>query len=210
MDILTSNPEVWKKTVFILTYDENDGYFDHVPPFTPVNPFRKHGGKMSAGIERDIEFVSLQQDMTKKDAAHSRENSIGLGYRVPMVIASPWSRGGNVCSQVFDHTSVLQFLEVFAGNKAKKPVRETNISNWRRAVCGNLTSTFKPYEGDAVKLPVRHSRDAFVESIHSAQFKHNPQGYHALSTADSQRVAAGEKACSHVRKGNTHGVCTPL
>ncbi|HCN85111.1 MAG TPA: phospholipase C, phosphocholine-specific, partial [Sphingobacteriaceae bacterium] len=37
MDILTKNPEVWKKTIFILAYDENDGYFDHVPPFTVPN-----------------------------------------------------------------------------------------------------------------------------------------------------------------------------
>ena len=39
-DILTQNPEVWKKTIFILCYDENDGYFDHVPPFVPPLPDR--------------------------------------------------------------------------------------------------------------------------------------------------------------------------
>ncbi len=38
MDILTKNPEVWKKTIFILCYDENDGYFDHVPPFVAPIP----------------------------------------------------------------------------------------------------------------------------------------------------------------------------
>jgi len=207
MDILTSNPEVWKKTIFILTYDENDGYFDHVPPFTPVNPLRKHGGKMSSGIERDLEFVTLQQDMAKKDAAHSRESSIGLGFRVPLVIASPWSRGGNVCSQVFDHTSVLQLLEVFASRKAKKEVRETNISNWRRAVCGNLVSTFQPYNGEAVKLPVRHDRDAFVESIHSAQFKDNPKGYRLFTKADSQLVVSGEKGLLARQEKGTRVAC---
>ena len=41
IDILTQNPEIWKKTIFILTYDENDGYFDHVPPF--VARFCKNG-----------------------------------------------------------------------------------------------------------------------------------------------------------------------
>ena len=42
MDILTKNPEVWKKTIFILCYDENDGYFDHVPPFVVPNPSGRH------------------------------------------------------------------------------------------------------------------------------------------------------------------------
>lgn len=191
MDILTSNPEVWKKTIFILTYDENDGYFDHVPPFTPVNPMRKHGGKMSSNLERDIEFVTLQQDMKRKDAAHSRENSIGLGYRVPMVIASPWSRGGNVCSQVFDHTSVLQFLEIFTGHKSKKPIKETNITNWRRAICGDLVSTFQPYQGEPVKLPIRLERNEFVEGIHSAQFKGVPGGYRALTAEELQGLSSG-------------------
>lgn len=207
MDILTRNPEVWKKTIFILTYDENDGYFDHIPPFTPVNPFRKHGGKMSAGIERDVEFVTLQQDMAKKDAAHSRESAIGLGYRVPMVIASPWSRGGNVCSQVFDHTSVLQFLELFTSHKSKKSIRETNITNWRRTVCGNLVSTFQPYKGDAVKLPLRLDRDEHVENIHSAQFKKEPQGFRAFSADDQKRVTSGDKSLLSRQEKGTRTAC---
>lgn len=207
MDILTSNPEVWKKTIFILTYDENDGYFDHIPPFTPVNPLRKHGGKMSAGIERDIEFVTLEQDMRKKDAAHSRESAIGLGYRVPLVVASPWTRGGHVNSQVFDHTSVLQFLEKFISHKTKTPVLESNISQWRRTVCGNLASLFQPYKGDAVKLPVRMDRDEFVEGIHSAQFKKNPEGWVKLSSADSQSVGSGNKSLWPKQERGTRTAC---
>ena len=76
--------------------------------------------------------------------------SIGLGFRVPLVIASPWSRGGWVCSEVFDHTSSLQFLEKFLTNKFKKKIEETNISEWRRTVCGDLTSTFRPYNGEKI------------------------------------------------------------
>ncbi|HTF18399.1 MAG TPA: phospholipase C, phosphocholine-specific [Chryseolinea sp.] len=207
MDILTSNPEVWKKTIFILTYDENDGYFDHVPPFMPVNPLRKQGGKMSSRIARDTEFVTLQQDMTRKDAAHSRQNSIGLGYRVPMVVASPWSRGGNVCSQVFDHTSVLQFLEVFTSYKSKKSIQETNITNWRRTVCGNLVSTFQPYKGEPVKLPVRLKRDEFVEGIHSAQFKKEPHGFHPFSSDDAKRVASGDRSLLAKQEKGTRVAC---
>ncbi|MBP2707007.1 phospholipase C, phosphocholine-specific [Microbispora sp. RL4-1S] len=106
---LFSNPDVWRHTVFLLMYDENDGYFDHViPPFPETGtPDEFAGGK-----------------------------PIGLGSRVPMFVVSPWSRGGWVNSQVFDHTSVLRFLEVVTG------VREPNISDWRRTVCGDLTSCF--------------------------------------------------------------------
>ena len=208
MDILTSNPEVWKKTIFILTYDENDGYFDHVPPFTPVNPLREHGGKMSSKIERDLEFVTLEQDMKKKEKERSRESSIGLGYRVPMVIASPWSRGGNVCSQVFDHTSVLQFLEIFTRNKAKKDIRETNITEWRRAICGNLVSTFQPYQGEPVKLPVRLNRDEFVEGIHSAQFKNVPGGYHTYSAEELKHFAPGSRNTPVQQEKGTRTSCS--
>ncbi|MEJ1240116.1 phospholipase C, phosphocholine-specific [Chryseolinea sp. T2] len=207
MDILTKNPEVWRKTIFILTYDENDGYFDHVPPFTPVNPLRTHGGKMSSNIERDTEFVTRQQDMKKKDEAHSRESSIGLGYRVPMVIASPWSRGGNVCSQVFDHTSVVQFLEIFTSHKSKKAIRETNITNWRRTVCGNLVSAFQPYQGEEVKLPIRLDRDEFVEGIHSAQFKNVPGGYRALGEEELKRLAANETSSLSLQEKGTRTSC---
>jgi phospholipase C len=51
-------------------------------------------------------------------------------------VLSPWSRGGWVNSQVFDHTSVIRFLEARFG------VMEPQISPWRRAVCGDLTSAF--------------------------------------------------------------------
>ena len=111
LDILTHNPEVWKKTIFILTYDENDGYFDHVPPFVAPNPDRPETGLVSNGIDTAVEYVELKQNFKRKPQNEARESSIGLGYRVPLVIASPWSRGGCVCSQVFDHTSPLQFLE---------------------------------------------------------------------------------------------------
>src|SRR5262249_44442437 len=60
----------------------------------------------------------------------------GLGPRVPMYVISPWSKGGWVSSQVFDHTSVIRFLERRFG------VEEPNITAWRRAVCGDLTSAF--------------------------------------------------------------------
>ena len=110
MKILTDNPEVWKKTIFVLTYDENDGYFDHLPPFAPPHPQRPDSGKCSAGITTDTEYVIGKGQQSSEDE-DLRESPIGLGYRVPMVIASPWTRGGWVNSEVFVHTSSLQFLE---------------------------------------------------------------------------------------------------
>jgi phospholipase C len=115
IDAIAANPDVWAKTVFILNYDENDGIFDHVAPPSPP-----------AGTAR--EFVNGLP--------------IGGGFRVPCILISPWTSGGWVCSQPFDHTSVLQFLEQFTG------VREANISDWRRSTFGDLTSAFRFRQAD--------------------------------------------------------------
>ncbi len=190
LDILTQNPEVWKKTIFILTYDENDGYFDHVPSFMAPDNLRPETGKCSVGIDTSIEWVrkenELKQGVREKEA---REAPIGLGFRIPMVIASPWSRGGQVCSQIFDHTSSLQFLETFIEKKYKKNVRLDNISEWRRTVAGNMTSAFQPFDPKDKRLPFLN-RDAFVETIYNAQFKNIPTGYSALSPEDIKLIAS--------------------
>jgi phospholipase C len=190
MDILTRNPEVWKKTIFILTYDENDGYFDHVPPFVAPNPNDPESGKVSEGIDTRVEYVSRQQEKqrTYMPEKYKRESAIGLGYRVPMVIASPWSRGGWVNSQVFDHTSSLQFLESFLQHKTGKPLQEPNISAWRRAVCGDLSSVFRPYNGEKIKQPVFVEKDPFIESVHKAKFKGVPHDYKKLTPAEVAQI----------------------
>jgi phospholipase C len=186
LDILTQNPEVWKKTIFILAYDENDGYFDHVPPFTAPHSDRPATGKVSKGLDTRVDFITLDQEKERKGFPEpfARENSIGLGYRVPLVIASPWSKGGWVNSEVFDHTSTLQFLEEFLSKKTGKKVAEPNISDWRRTVCGNLTSVFRPYNGDAIANPAFVEKDPFVESIHKAQFKKLPTDYKLLTAEE--------------------------
>ncbi|HJP61809.1 MAG TPA: phospholipase C, phosphocholine-specific [Mucilaginibacter sp.] len=186
LDILTQNPEVWKKTIFILTYDENDGYFDHVPPFVAPHSHKDGTGKASKGMDTRVEFVTLEQEQDRKEFPihYDRESSIGLGYRVPMVIASPWSKGGFVNSEVFDHTSTLQFLEHFLSKKTGKKVAEPNISDWRRTICGDLTSVFRPYKGDEIANPQSVKRDDFVEGIHKAQFKKLPSDYKLLGKDD--------------------------
>ncbi len=183
LDILTQNPDVWKKTIFILAYDENDGYFDHVPPFTAPNPHKPETGAVSKGINTSVDFVTLEQEQERKGfpEPYDRENSIGLGFRVPLVIASPWSKGGWVNSEVFDHTSTLQFLEDFLTKKTGKKVVEPNISDWRRTICGNLTSVFRPYNGDAIKSPESVKKDPFLEGIHKAKFKKLPSDYKLLT-----------------------------
>jgi phospholipase C len=189
LNILTSNPEVWKKTIFILTYDENDGYFDHVPPFTPPNPDKLGSGLTSKGVDVGVEFVTLEDDLKRKPARQARGSSSGLGYRVPLVIASPWSRGGQVCSQVFDHTSSLRFLEKFLSHKTGRKIVEPNISAWRRTVCGDLTSVFRPYQGEKIPLPAYLSKDSTLEGIHKAKFKQPPAGFRRLTQAEIEQIS---------------------
>ncbi|WP_448701956.1 phosphocholine-specific phospholipase C [Mucilaginibacter sp. AW1-3] len=185
LDILTENPDVWKKTIFILAYDENDGYFDHVPPFVAPHSHKTGTGQVSKGIDTRAEFVTLEQEQARKGFPEpfEKESSIGLGYRVPLVIASPWSKGGWVNSEVFDHTSTLQFLEKFLSNKTGKTITEPNISDWRRMICGDLTSSFRPYNGEEIPKPAPVIKDTFVKGIHKAKFKKLPDNYKLL-TAD--------------------------
>ncbi|WP_394803651.1 alkaline phosphatase family protein [Niabella hibiscisoli] len=159
LNILTKNPEVWKKTIFILNYDENDGYYDHLPPFVVPNPGDPTTGKVSAGIDIDSDF-----DRMKKWP-------IGLGYRVPMIVASPWSRGGFVNSQIHDHTSTLMFLEKFLQKKTGKNIVSNNISSWRRHVCGDLSSVFRPYNGERYPLPDFLKKTQVIDGIQNAKNK---------------------------------------
>lgn len=132
IDAIAANPDVWAKTVFILVYDENDGLFDHVPP--PVPP---------AGTPD--EFVTL----ASPTGIAGKGLPIGAGFRVPCIIVSPWTAGGWVCSEPFDHTSNLRFLEKVTG------VEAPNISAWRRRTFGDFTSALRFHERPAAppKLP---------------------------------------------------------
>lgn len=181
IDILTKNPEVWKKTIFILCYDENDGYFDHVLPFVPPIPGDRSTGFTSKTVDTSMEVLPLEMDLKRAPKNRARGGPIGLGYRVPLVIASPWSRGGAVCSQVFDHTSIVMFLEKFLSHKTGKKIEETNISSWRRTVCGDLTSSFTPYNEEKYPLPEFQKRNEFVTGIHRAQFRQGPTAHAALT-----------------------------
>ncbi|NUL25917.1 phosphocholine-specific phospholipase C, partial [Streptomyces lunaelactis] len=124
LDALTSNPDVWARTALFITYDENDGFFDHiVPPYVPSGP------------EQGLSTTPTALDHFPGKTGYVA-GPYGLGPRVPMLVVSPWSTGGYTCSETFDHTSIVRFMERRFG------VEEPNISPWRRAVCGDLTSAF--------------------------------------------------------------------
>jgi phospholipase C len=118
---LNADPDVFNSTLVIIDFDENDGQFDHIPP--PVPP-------PGTTDEFYLETSLAPQPLP-----------VGLGFRVPLLLISPWTRGGWVTSEVSDHSSVIQFLEKWTGALGKGAICP-NISAWRRAVCGDLTSAF--------------------------------------------------------------------
>src|SRR5690606_9746811 len=201
LDILTQNPEVWKKTIFILNYDENDGYFDHIPPFVAPNPHDEGSGKVSSGVDLTGEFVTREEELKAGfDEEDTRTSPVGLGYRVPLIIASPWSRGGWVNSEVCDITSTIQFLEKFLSKKTGKKVQEPNISSWRRTVSGDLSSVFRPYNGEDIALPASVDRDEFVKSIYNSRFKAIPNNFKALTDAEIAQANNQPEESSYMPK----------
>jgi phospholipase C len=130
LDALTSDPDVWSKTALLITFDENDGFFDHV-----VGPYPNVGGlpgQSTVALDNEL-FLGTAGTPGGSDGV---PGPYGLGVRVPLLVVSPWSTGGWVCSETFDHTSLLRFLEARFG------VAEPNLTPWRRTVCGDLTSAF--------------------------------------------------------------------
>jgi phospholipase C len=133
LSTLVSNPAVWAQTVLFVTHDENGGFFDHVPPLTP--PPGTEGEWLTGNLPA---------------AAGGINGPVGFGFRVPALVISPFSRGGYVCSDLFDHTSVLRFVETRFG------VDVPNLSPWRRSVTGDMTAALalsKPPDTSVPALP---------------------------------------------------------
>ncbi len=155
LNALTERPELWSQTVFIINFDENDGYFDHIP--SPSAPSIDVSGEVCGKSTLTTEQMSYEYATHAKASAGQPNftdpkisNGVGVygpGIRVPMYIISPWSRGGWVNSQTFDHSSVIRFLEQCFG------VQEPNISPYRRSVCGDLTSAFNFKTPNLLPLP---------------------------------------------------------
>ncbi|MFG6415154.1 phosphocholine-specific phospholipase C [Roseateles sp. DC23W] len=138
LEALTANPEVWAKTVLFINFDENDGFFDHMPP--PAVPsylaYDADPGKAQLAGASTVDTTGEYHHVLNGSNPAYQHRPYGLGPRVPMYIVSPWSKGGWVNSQVHDHSSVLRFIEARFG------VQEPLITPWRRAVSGDLTGCF--------------------------------------------------------------------
>lgn len=155
LNALTEHSEVWSQTVLLVNFDENDGFFDHVP--SPSAPSKDIEGKLQGKSTLSDEQMSYEYATHPKASSGQPNftdpkvsNGVGVygpGIRVPMYVISPWSRGGWVNSQVFDHSSVIQFLEKRFG------VEEPNISPYRRAVCGDLMTAFDFKTPNLVPMP---------------------------------------------------------
>jgi phospholipase C len=142
LDALTSNPKVWGKTALFILYDENDGFFDHIVPPTP--PQSAAQGLSNVPTLNEIFPGTVEYP----------SGPYGLGARVPMLVVSPWSKGGWVDSEIFDHTSLIRFVAKRFGTQAA-PLTDPNITAWRSAVSGDLTSAFNfaTPNGAVVTLP---------------------------------------------------------
>jgi phospholipase C len=159
LDVLTANPEVFSKTAFFLTYDENDGFFDHIVPPTP--PMTASQGISTVGNVNEIFDGTESPNVPAYTETGYIPGPYGLGVRVPMVVISPWSKGGYVNSQVFDHTSLIRFLEQRFG--AENPaLADSNITAWRRTVCGDLTSCFNFATPNKVVVPALPGTAAYA------------------------------------------------
>ena len=122
------------------------------------------------------------------DAEDVRESPVGLGYRVPLIVASPWSRGGWVNSEVFDISSTIMFMEKLLSHKTGKKIKEDNISSWRRTVSGDLTSVFRPYNGEKIDLPDFLTMEGHVKKILNASYKDIPDNFKVLTDAEISQV----------------------
>ncbi len=151
LEAITSNREVWSKTVFFLTFDENDGFFDHLP--APAVPSYNLDGSLAGKSTVDLDGMYFDNSKGKRDYLDKRDTISGnlrpwgMGPRVPMYILSPWSKGGWVNSEVADHTSVGQFIEKRFG------LTIPAISPWHRAVSSDLTSAFDFVTPNDPKFP---------------------------------------------------------
>ena len=174
LDVLTSNHKVWSKTALFITYDENDGFFDHLVPPTPPQS-RAEG----------ISTVSTINEIYPGSPGNPT-GPYGLGVRVPMMVVSPWSKGGFVCSEVFDHTSLIRFIEKRFG------LKEPNITPWRRAVCGDLTSAFDFATPNA-------NRVSLPKTFSFAPFDHERHPDYSPVPPTNQKLPKQEPGVRHAR-----------
>jgi phospholipase C len=149
LEALTSNPEVWSQTVFLMTFDENDGFFDHMPP-PAVPSYDINGnlmGKATMPLAGEYFSNTVGNVLNALDTISGNVRPWGCSARVPLIAISPWSKGGWIDSQTFNHTSVGRFLEKRFG------IHVDAISPWNRAIAGDLTTIFDFERPNDPRLP---------------------------------------------------------
>ncbi len=174
LQAIWAKPELWRKTAVIINYDENGGFFDHVPP--PVPEEGTPG-----------EFLSMP---TLPAAAGGVRGPIGLGFRVPCTVVSPWSKGGLISSKTFDHTSVLRMLETRFG------VGIPNLTKWRRKNTADLTEAFNFAERPdftVPKLPPTSNDAPLTSTDQCTEFTPPPYPVPASITMPKQKKAKRKK-----------------
>ena len=183
LSALTANPDVFASTVLIVNYDENDGFFDHIVAPTP--PMSAAQGKST---------VSTVNELYPGVNARFPAGPYGLGARVPAFVISPWSKGGFVCSEVFDHTSTIRFIEQRFG------VTEPNITPWRRTVCGDMTSALDFSDSDAKKLhlPSTDSYAVPVADINNETFFRFPVTLPPENALPRRSLTTSTRSCAPV------------
>jgi phospholipase C len=141
----------WQNSVFFLAYDEGGGPYDHVPP---VPGHSNDNTDASLGSIPDISQIAVNADSyfpctytgaaptlhcdlvsddpgaNPKDAAAVQGFAAQLGYRVPNMIISPFTRRHYVSHMPMDHTAVIKFVENrFIGSSAHLTARDAAQSN---------------------------------------------------------------------------------
>ena len=104
---IKNNPDLWKSTALLVTYDEHGGIFDHVPPpDCPKDQFTADGNATETGVPFHFDR---------------------LGVRVPSILISPWIPKGSVDNRVFDHASIpATITKFFLGDWSPRSPRETS------------------------------------------------------------------------------------
>ncbi len=104
IDGLMNSPS-WKDSVFILTYDEDGGLYDHVPPQATVNP-------------DGIAPIDLNPGDICSTPGGANCDFNYTGFRVPLIVISPFTKKNYVSHTPADYTAILKLIETRFGISA--------------------------------------------------------------------------------------------
>jgi phospholipase C len=133
--------EFWESTVLVITYDETDVHFDHMPPPLSPDPRQVLAGLQPSPYEPWVEDASGTSD---DGYAINYPAPVGAGLRVPTIIVSPWTYQRGIVSDQLDHTSILQLMETVSNvNCSALPAADSDLG-WRRANFADLYQVIDP------------------------------------------------------------------